>query len=47
MQAGDVIDTSSDCELLREYVGIGPLTPIDKGIKELVSWYKKFYNLKS
>ena len=44
MQAGDVIDTYSDCELLKKYVGIGPSTPIDKGVKEFVSWYKYFYN---
>ena len=45
MQAGDVINTSSDCELLNKYLGIGPLTTIDKGVKKFISWYKYFYNL--
>ena len=45
MQAGDVINTSSDCELLKNYIGIVPSTPIDKGIKKFVSWYKNFYNI--
>ena len=45
IQAGDVVNTSSDCELLKEYLGIGPLTTIDKGVKKFISWYKCFYNL--
>ena len=45
IQAGDVVNTSSDCQLLRKYLGIGPLTTIDKGVKEFVSWYKFFYNV--
>ena len=32
-------------ELLKNYIGIGPSTPIDKGVKKFVSWYKYFYNL--
>ncbi len=47
LQPGDVVDTSSDCELLNKYLGLGPLTAIDKGVKELVAWYKYFYNLES
>ena len=42
MQAGDVINTSSDCELLKNYIGIDPLTPIDKGIKKLFHGIKIF-----
>ena len=45
MQAGDVVNTSADCELLEKYLGIGPLTTIDKGVKKFISWYKYFYNL--
>ena len=43
MQPGDVINTSSDCELLKKYIGTGPLTPLEKGVKKFISWYKNFY----
>ena len=44
MQEGDVVNTSSDCELLKNYIGMGPSTSIEKGVKKFVSWYKFFYN---
>ena len=43
MQPGDVQNTSSDCSSLRDWVGATNNTPIEKGIKEFINWYKDFY----
>ncbi len=43
MQPGDVQNTSSDSSSLRDWIGVTKNTPIEKGIKEFVNWYKDFY----
>ena len=45
LQAGDVLNTSADCTLLKDYIGNSPKTPLKYGIKEMVKWYKEFYKL--
>ena len=44
MQPGDVQHTSSDSSLLNEWIGTISYTPIKKGIKQFINWYKDFYN---
>ena len=46
MQIGDVQGTYSDTSKLQEWVGFESKTPINKGISEFVSWYKKYYSFK-
>ena len=45
MQPGDVPNTEADTSLLEEYVSFKPSTSIEKGIKNFVNWYKKFYKV--
>lgn len=47
IQKGDVGITQADNSSLDEWVGFKPFTSIDKGIKNFVDWYKKFYLNKS
>ncbi len=44
LQDGDVVSTYADVSGLIEEFGYSPNTPLDRGIKEFVSWYKTFYN---
>lgn len=44
MQDGDVEATFADIAALREAVGYEPTTPIEKGIKNFVEWFKDYYN---
>ena len=44
MQPGDVQHTFSDCTSIRNWIGETNQTPLKKGIKDFISWYKKFYN---
>ena len=44
MQPGDVKETKADNSILNEWIGEYPKTPLDKGIKEFITWYKDFYN---
>lgn len=43
MQPGDVTATFADIEDLRKEVGFEPGTPIEKGLKNFVDWYKRYY----
>ena len=45
LQIGDVIETSSNNNLLECLTGTSPKTDIKKGIKLFVKWYKNFSNL--
>jgi UDP-glucuronate 4-epimerase len=45
MQPGDVEATYADVEELRQAVGFEPKTPLDKGIRRFVAWYKSYYGL--
>lgn len=43
MQQGDVLSTYADIDLLKNVIGYNPNTPISKGLKKFVDWYKEFY----
>ena len=45
MQAGDVKETKADNSLLENWIGEYPKTPLDRGIKKFINWYKDYYNL--
>lgn len=45
MQAGDVEETYAEIEDLKQIAGFKPHTPLDKGIKEFVNWYKSYYSI--
>ncbi len=45
IQPGDVPSTVADIRQLRQ-LGWKPTTRIEKGIKNFVDWYKKYYNVK-
>jgi UDP-glucuronate 4-epimerase len=42
MQPGDVPETCADVEDLRKAVGFAPATPIDKGVKRFVDWFRAY-----
>jgi UDP-glucuronate 4-epimerase len=43
MQDGDVHNTHSNIELLRNLTGFQPKTSLSEGISEFVKWYKSYY----
>ena len=43
IQDGDVIATAADTQLLKNWVGFQPSTPLVKGLKSFASWYLKYY----
>ncbi len=43
MQPGDVKETLSDDNLLKEWIGEFKETPLEIGIKKFITWYKEFY----
>ena len=43
IQKGDVLKTESNTDLLYHYTKFKPLITIDKGIKEFVEWFIKYY----
>ncbi|MCB0729595.1 MAG: NAD-dependent epimerase [Ignavibacteriae bacterium] len=43
MQQGDVYSTYADISSLNNYCGFNPITSIEEGLKNFVSWYKEFY----
>ena len=45
LQLGDVPSTSSDCSELESWIGFKPSTPIYKGVKNFIDWYKEFYGI--
>ena len=45
MQVGDVKRTESNISLLKSITKQYPKTNVKKGVKEFISWYKKFYKL--
>ena len=46
IQPGDVPKTSSNTDLLRNWIGYKPSTSIKFGIKQFIDWYKDFYKIK-
>lgn len=45
MQKGDVPATWADASLLQRLTGYRPDTPVGKGIREFVRWYRDYYDL--
>lgn len=45
MQPGDVHSTFADTDALNKAVGFKPHTPIRKGIRNFIAWYRDYYKL--
>lgn len=45
MQPGDVYATYADVEALSAAVGFKPATPLEKGLRDFVAWYRDYYKL--
>ena len=45
LQPGDVTETSSNTELLENWIKFKPNTSIEVGIKNFIDWYKDYYSL--
>jgi UDP-glucuronate 4-epimerase len=43
MQAGDVAATEADTKALQRATGFKPATPVEKGIRKFVEWYRGYY----
>lgn len=43
MQPWDVSETAADIKDLEDDVGFKPFTPLEKGLKEFVDWYRSYY----
>lgn len=46
LQAGDVHRTWANTEKLERDYDFRPIVPLSEGVKNFVSWYKEFYNMK-
>ena len=44
-QLGDVETSFSDTTKLQKKTGFKPYTPLEKGIKKFVDWYKEYYKV--
>ena len=44
IQKGDVVGTHCDNNLISNWINYRPKTPLDKGIKEFINWYKSYYH---
>lgn len=44
MQPGDVPATFADISSLEKDVGFKPYTPLEKGLKDFVEWYRSYYD---
>jgi UDP-glucuronate 4-epimerase len=45
MQDGDVKATYADTQLLNDWVGFSPATPIQEGVNRFVTWYRNYYQV--
>jgi UDP-glucuronate 4-epimerase len=45
LQPGDVMETSADIGKSKEMLGFSPKTPIRKGIKKFLNWYREYYKV--
>ena len=45
MQQGDIKATSANTNLIEEWIGFKPKTPIKDGIKKFIKWYKTYYEI--
>ena len=44
MQLGDVKNTLADNQMLKDWIGETPETPLSNGIAKFISWYKEYIN---
>ena len=45
MQPGDVVATSANMQVLEDWVGFKPSTPIETGVNRFARWYRGFYSV--
>ena len=45
LQAGDVPATNADTQLLHDWTGFAPATPVADGIARFVAWYRDYYRV--
>ncbi len=46
LQNGDVTETLSNIDLIKNLTGFKPKKTLEEGIREFVTWYKSYYNIK-
>jgi UDP-glucuronate 4-epimerase len=46
IQPGDVPETCADIEKTREMLGFNPKTPLKRGVRKFITWYKDYYNVR-
>ena len=44
MQKGDVMETFSNTESLKNWIDYKPNTSIEKGVEEFIKWYREYYD---
>ncbi len=42
LQSGDVVSTYADVAELQAYVGFKPDTPLERGVRQSISWYLEY-----
>ena len=47
IQEGELVETSSDINLLQTLTGFKPKKTLAEGILEFVNWYKEYYSISS
>ena len=45
IKEGDVKDTASENDLIKNWTGYSPTTNLEDGIKNFIIWYKKYYKV--
>lgn len=45
MQPGDIQSTYANIDALKNITGFTPSTPLDKGLRDFVAWYRDYYKL--
>ena len=43
MQLGDVPATYANIDMLNNDIGFKPATPLERGLKDFVTWYLNYY----
>ena len=45
MQPGDMVTTYADTSALAQWVGFSPVTPLEHGLRQFVTWFRSHYRL--
>ncbi len=45
LQPGDVLSTEADVAELAQAIGYEPSTPVEKGVRKFVEWYREYYGV--